>query len=280
MTGFKMNDSNIEFSWVLCSTFHDVGYPVQQFDSWMNSFFRDFLYAENIPTNVAFGNILLTRNFMEYIDKLASLLTFADGRNRERNEWIYNTNNTFDSGIRSFLMKKLIEDRNHGIISSLCLLDRIENSKYAKETQGYKKGIFSSSVLPAALAIALHDKDIFSDEVIGKIHFETNPLAFLLIYSDTVQEWGRPSKIKFDRTEKFDPILLDVKFNEDEVLAILSYRENAYYVDSNGDKKYYYNEKCEEVKNVFKNIKSINVIFKIELRNEKTDDPPLTFSSE
>ncbi|MBU7016140.1 MAG: hypothetical protein HXS44_01425 [Theionarchaea archaeon] len=64
---------------------------------------------------------------MEYIDKLASLLTFADGRNRERNAWIYNAYNTFESRVRSFLMKKLVEDRNHGIISALCLLDRIEN---------------------------------------------------------------------------------------------------------------------------------------------------------
>ncbi|MBU7016139.1 MAG: hypothetical protein HXS44_01420 [Theionarchaea archaeon] len=104
-------------------------------------------------------------------------------------------------------------------------------------------------------------------------------MAFLLIYSDTVQEWGRPSKVKFDRTGKFDPVLLDIKLGKDEVLAILSYRENAYYVDSNENKRYYYIEKCEEVKNVFKNIKSRSVIFKIELRNEKTDDPHSTFSS-
>jgi len=65
--------------------------------------------------------------------------------------------------------------------------------------------IFKEIVIPSALAIALHD-----DEIWGKLNndkdwksgrgncplrsleFERDPLSFLLIFCDCAQEWGRP----------------------------------------------------------------------------------------
>jgi len=47
----------------------------------------------------------------------------------------------------------------------------------------------SSIVFPAALAMALHNKLLYSTRY--DIAFEQNPLAFLLAYCDNAQEWGR-----------------------------------------------------------------------------------------
>jgi hypothetical protein len=67
---------------------------------------------------------------------------------------------------------------------------------------------------------------------------------------------------------------------ENEVLATLSYRENRYFDDSEENRRYFCNKKRDEVENVSRNIKSRSLVSKIELRNERTDDPPSTLSSE
>jgi len=68
-------------------------------------------------------------------------------------------------------------------------------------------GIF----IPSALAIALHDVEVWRE--LKKMHglhfleFEDDPLTFLLIFCDNIQEWGRPSKSKSDhKGEKRIPL--------------------------------------------------------------------------
>jgi hypothetical protein len=277
-TGCKnLDDVNVDFAWMITSTFHDVGYPIERFESWLNSFFKDYLDVEGIPTGISFGNILLEKKFMEYLDKLSSLYFFIFTDNKRNKQWKYDQNPIIDYPIRNMFMDKLINQRNHGLISAICLLDRIENSAYARKIKNYVNTIFSASVFPAALAIALHDKDVFSNEKIGLIEFKRTPLLFLLIYCDTLQEWGRPHVYipkDFDAT---DIELADIDIKPDSVSATLNYKKNAPFIDGYGKKKHLFQEKQNEVSNIFKKIKSKDPIFSITL---KLKNEIHTYSSE
>ena len=79
---------------------------------------------------------------------------------------------------------------DHGVLSALALLNGLgtpEEIKNDEELQGY---------ILVAQAIALHAfKDKLPDQ-----SFEKNPLGFLLILVDELQEWGRPIPIKLRDT--------------------------------------------------------------------------------
>ena len=59
-----------------------------------------------------------------------------------------------------------------------------------KNPQNYRIGRFSTDVYPAALAIAIHDKDVIN-QLPQDVSLEKMPLGFLLIYCNLVQEFGR-----------------------------------------------------------------------------------------
>jgi len=181
---------NIEFSWLLAASYHDVGYLVQLLYSWMDRFFVDVLDVKDIKINVDLAKLLQEKDFQENLDKLTSLYThiYNDTKNEK---WKYSGSHYVDPFLRKEFVKKLLNERNHGLISSIILLDRIQKQKRDKE---YIDTTFSSIVMPAALSIALHDKAILKIQNLKKnVIFEKDPLSFILIYCDAIQEWGRPS---------------------------------------------------------------------------------------
>lgn len=273
----KLTDTNIQvdFSWLLAATFHDIGYPIQRFDFWSNAFFKDFLDVSNMGASIDFSKILLVRNFQEYLDKLTSFYSHINNLSDKR--WLYTNSHMIDNRIRAFFTEELIERRNHGVISTLALMDRIEFGRYARRRGvKYKDTIFSSSVMPAVLAILLHHKSIYQNEIIKKIHFKKNSLAFLLIYCDTIQEWGRPTTPYFQNG--YDPLLTKFLITEDEISATLTYYK---ILKIKGKSKTNFQLKVDEVKNMFRKIKSRNPIFEIQLTSEDSDheEPTTSFSS-
>ncbi|GAI14387.1 unnamed protein product, partial [marine sediment metagenome] len=107
--------------------------------------------------------------------------------------------------------------KNHGIISSISLLKLVEN-KFSKKIKisgmDYNEAL-EHVFVPSALAIAIHDDNLWSQlkepkkwkEREGKcplpnLKFDDDPLSFLLIFCDVIQEWGRPSKSKTEDMEE------------------------------------------------------------------------------
>jgi hypothetical protein len=107
-------------------------------------------------------------------------------------------------------------NKNHCVISSISLLKLVEDkfsSKIRIDGMEFAEA-FDEIFIPSALAIAIHDRNLW-----GKLKspnnwtktregcplpilkFEDDPLSFILILCDTIQEWGRPSK-STDKIEK------------------------------------------------------------------------------
>jgi len=70
--------------------------------------------------------------------------------------------------------------------------------------------ILKDFFVPSALAIALHDKQVWQQlrkesnrdsppRILRNMEFEKDPLSFLLIFCDNLQEWGRPSKSRVEK---------------------------------------------------------------------------------
>lgn len=204
-----------EFTWLLASTFHDITYPVQMFKKFTSKFFSDFLQSEQVEVSVDFKNFLIDNQTANFVDQLVSLYDFcASGGQRE--QWRFNSPCLINGELRECLLKNLVDKQNHGILSALALLKKVKQENFANDME-YIRGRFSTDVFPAALAIALHDlltQQEFSE--IAQIKFSDFPFGILLIYLDTVQEWGRSGP------ESMSARFLDFQITATEVSTTLA----------------------------------------------------------
>ena len=249
--------SNVELGWFLASTFHDVGYAVQQFDFLTRAFFKDFLGVDSVPIMVNFSSILTDTRFLEYIDRLTGFHAFCNSTEALKKQWRYSDAHNVNDDIRKLYLKNLIANPNHGVISALALLDGIESTRKEDKSSMQKDIIFSNAVMSAALAISLHDEEVFQN--MDKIYFKKNPLAFLLIYCDTLQEWGRPSPLRTHTPIENYPSLTKFDITNTEVCARLTYKQTNRVAQTR------FESKKDEIKNVFKKIRSNEPLFKIEV---------------
>lgn len=242
------SDEDLDFAWLLCSTFHDFCYPIQMFDTLNRALFKKFLQTEaELPIYLQTERILFEGEQLKLIDQLVSLYTHY-GENPERTSWIFDDKCVIDNQIRSLLLKHIIKNRNHAPLSALALLNTISKEEIAQMSYNYRQTTFSTAVYPAALAIALHDNSILQElPERCKISFENMPLQFLLIYCDIAQEFGRTDTNESCFLKNFDleTNLIDVKL---------------VFTDEKKHKS-----KCEEVEKAFKRITSNLLEFKLTL---------------
>jgi hypothetical protein len=102
---------------------------------------------------------------------------------------------------------------NHGALASVRLLKRAVSLEL-------DHNVWEDEVLPASLAIALHDKGLWPELIekeIFPLNIETVPISVLLIIADQYQNWGRPG-LKADPEGK--KTLLSNINNSDEVVEI------------------------------------------------------------
>ena len=200
-------------------------------------------------------------------------------QNKEKTNWRYNGLHPMNNEFRKMLTSKLINDRNHGVISSLILLDRIEFSKAAKDVFDYKNTIFSSVVMPAGLSIALHDKAVLLDKNSNLIDFSKDPLSFILIFCDTIQEWGRPITPALTEPQEYIPYLSDFTITDSKISATLSYKKIKKIPEY--DNKTTFELKDEETKGILGKLKSANPVFEITLQSldPKYQIPDRTYKS-
>ncbi|OPY35341.1 MAG: hypothetical protein A4E35_02404 [Methanoregula sp. PtaU1.Bin051] len=269
------SEVNIEFSWLLAASYHDNGYLVQKFDKWLDSFFTEFLDIKQLPVQIDLYHLLITRNFQEYIDKLTSLYSCLN--NNSSKKWQYEGYHKINNHIRKLFTSKIINERNHGMISSLILLDRIEHSKISAMDPNYKKRLFSSVVLPAGLSICLHDKGIFTDPEIKPIEFKKDPISFLLIFCDTIQEWGRPIGPDGSDYELTNPQLSEYYITKDKVSATITYDKIITYNTNTGEKTNF-DYKADEITSVLSKLKSSKPKFEITLQSLDKDNEISDFS--
>jgi len=150
--------SSLLHNWYVAALCHDIGYVIEQSDKFLNPI------AE-----------IKGQGLSDFTRKLKDGL---EGGKKEIRETIKNIVETGEYVIPNELANKLINTNvstDHGVVAWLHLRQWMKEIKYPKE-----------SLAPALTAILRHN---LSDQ---EVDIRKEPLTFLLLLCDHIQEWGRP----------------------------------------------------------------------------------------
>jgi len=213
-----------EICWLIISSFHDMAYPVQLYDAWSGKFFKEIFDVPKGIAHIELKSKFVEESFMSCTGSLIERLCRVFGKEELKGNWLAEKNN-----LVQFFYKGITEAKNHCILSSISLLKIIKDPKYKNKLMKKIKingdkikfqNILDHIFIPSALALALHDQEVWQElKKIGSLSvlkFKDDPLSFLLIFCDNIQEWGRPSKsqIEGERMTKEKKFLLkDLKYD-------------------------------------------------------------------
>ena len=144
--GSQEEKENLLKGWLLSSSIHDFTYPLQKYDKWSEDFFEQQLGIDNPPRFLDLSGIYVEKTFLSRVELLLSELEkdLAKAEPLEKAGFL--------NEIRRFIYYEIAEKKNHGLMGSSYLLKKFE-----------KKGSdeLSKIVLPAAVASAIHDNEVW-----------------------------------------------------------------------------------------------------------------------
>lgn len=259
-------------SWLLATSFHDFAYPIQKYDDWSVKFLKDSLSIEHCEP-LGLKETYVENSFASRIEIFLSEIDSCISCKSNRVEVL--------NWIRCFLYHQITDEKNHAIISGLTLLGKFKDK--------YK---LTKKVLPASVAICLHDDDIWQTlhghrnekvelikwpkdskdnldkllkaKLLKNLDFSNYSLAFLLLLCDNIQDWGRPFRNeKLNKScEAANIRFEDIIVSSDNVRVKLLYDDNNESLSFMGHK----NTSLELLKNF---LKSSDIKFVIEYWNRK-----------
>jgi len=196
---FESKYERPELCWLIAASFHDIAYPAEKYHYWVENCFDMVCKLTKQPVETELKSKFVDEEILSSLGYLiCEYCRVYEGIDELKLNWLKEKNEHIQ-----FFYKNITEERNHGVLSCISLLKMIqkeENRKtIEKKFKGKKPTAFEYALnkifLPGCLAISLHDKKIWENKF-KEIEFDTDPLSFLLIFCDTVHEWGRPSKIE------------------------------------------------------------------------------------
>ncbi|NHJ85783.1 MAG: hypothetical protein FK734_09995 [Asgard group archaeon] len=220
--------------WWVTGLIHDIGYPLQKLTTSVNwSLINQILKCyplldlEISPLEVSL--FTQDKSFEEYLKILEEGLTKqakllireGSGANLENfpqpEKVIFQTSK--ESGHTEYSYTNQIP-LDHGVIGAISLLRSLGTPQEIKEKKDELKGYILS-----AQAIALHN---FKDRI-NDFNFDSNPLNFLLVMIDEMQEWGRPIPVQildsyFTTEFKKISLLDEVKLIIDDFEWLFAYK--------------------------------------------------------
>lgn len=193
-----------EINWLMISSFHDIAYPIQLYDQWSREFFKEVFDVEEDMARIEIKSKFVEQSFMNCTNCLIAKLCSVFHTKKLEGDWLAEK-----KALLGFFYKSITEAKNHCILSGVSLLKAVRD-KY-KDTIAISgmtyDQICTDIIVPSALAITLHDKDVWGElrkkEIweqakekvpLPVLKFDDDPLSFLLIFCDSIQEWGRPSQ--------------------------------------------------------------------------------------
>jgi len=208
-----------EICWLIVASFHDMAYPVQLYDDWCTKFFHDVFRVDVALANLDLKTTFVDGSFLSCMGHIIYSLCCRHEKKPDSN-WLIDKKE-----LVQFFYKEITEEKKHCILSSLALLKMVQMFSSGEKRQlikimsggnGTLDNIVQEVFVPSALAIALHDEKLwkklrkgkskdYSLKILDGMEFIKNPLTFLLIFCDTIQEWGRPfmsQKGKKDEKQK------------------------------------------------------------------------------
>lgn len=202
---------NPEISWLIAASFHDMAWPVQLYDDWSEDFFKKVFSLDIKLAHLELKSSFVDQSFLSCMGYLISSLYWFHKKVKLEGNWLADKDT---KELVQFFYKEITGKKNHCILSSISLLKMVQDFNFneknmIKQRILNNKGQFIEIVeevfVPSALAIALHDKKVWQElrkeddednppRILNNMEFEKDPLSFLLIFCDNIQEWGRPSK--------------------------------------------------------------------------------------
>jgi hypothetical protein len=252
----KLNDGRLQFSWACISCFHDFAISIQKINPLIRRLISRFMFKveeelKNEIPDIISGNHLVDSHSISVL-KLIKI--------SERASPINISLDTYDD----ILKKKLIDDisfrylkrkADHGVASAIsfityALLDFLFNADSSLEeflkdrikiitkevdklNDIYEFGSKDATelielYLTISKAILKHNL-IFDDEIKHslRIDFVENPLGFLLILIDNLQDWGRPSYGTLEEKKENFCIVKKIKYEKSGLILYLNYGDLA-----------------------------------------------------
>ena len=221
------------FRWGVASLFHDVGYPVEIVGHQINRFIRMVADADGdevrIKAQIRFENFSELNHIREVVPKRPFTRAYYDAYESCSYIDLLTPNDLLAHRVHQTLGTDLMETKkavdrfvddmaasgfiDHGYYSAMIILKWYG---YAIQMSGDHPERFYWPILDSATAILLHNyyrnvlqKKPFS---LGPMDARKNPIAFLLILCDELQEWNREAHGILTRTFTLaDTVHLSVK---------------------------------------------------------------------
>ena len=196
MTQSESMSNDVDLSWMLAATFHDVAYTIQEMEFWVNQLIWEFLGINpNLSINVAQILPITYPDFMKIIS------SWHKGHCQSALE--YYRIDSIDWTFLNEMNASLTQRKDHGVLGALMLAHLLAIRHGFLPREGVY-GNFLYNHVPACHAISVHHMSAV------KVSFEKHPLAFLLILCDELQDEGRP-RARGKREESDTIKLVDIE---------------------------------------------------------------------
>ncbi len=197
----KFDFDTFFYGWLIVSTAHDFGYPLQIASEMASKFSKLYKKLHMSALSLAF----------EFIEKQCSYINEKDLLSVEiydaisKNKCIY-IDDLIKHGLHKTLSNEetankilslLKRENNHGYVSALIFCrNYIEYLSCQKDSEF--KDCFENTIVDLVAAIAIHSLPKSEIKIINSIDFYENPLAYILILMDNLQDWNRQMRPSSD----------------------------------------------------------------------------------
>lgn len=246
--------NHILLLWFLTSMFHDIAYPIEKSDDWITESLWLFLHPDHTRDKEFKITIdLLSKAPIDiYQQLIKNLATYRQALRFENSSIDYKNMgwmlNPGDSPLILDTMIPPFASKGHEVISALMLLDGMH-----EHTKLYQ------FLYPAASAISVHNTQ-WLKSVDLHVSYTQDPLAFLLILSDLLHDWGRYNYQQLDQAFNLyhNPCeLADIEINNSAYPKKIIFKIKLKSPNSTKDKQTLANlleQKKKQVENTFSSL--------------------------
>jgi len=161
----KQKSDEYSRSWLLASTFHDFARCIQEYDKWSLPFLTEIFQITEPLGTLELKRHYYENSFTSTVEDILSILksSFEIPEKEEEITAILNK-------LRHFFYHQMTDRKNHAVVSALTLLKKFERTTSRE---------YRDVVLPAAVAIILHDDEVWKPLSGFKVESEVDELEWV-----------------------------------------------------------------------------------------------------
>jgi len=263
---------DLDFSWLVASSLHDCCNILQ---GWRKIERKVYSKLLSIKVEKNGDGYIVSDKLHEEIRELAETICYN-----------YDTQFSVDEIIST--IKALADKGDHGILAGLSLVKRgkdyqmnfnhlLSASAVALHSEAFYNSMLTSErETDCRPRFTLKPEEVLKNRMmLNSLSFEKNPISYLLISCDAMQEWGRPSLFRSAKGTRIhyypnNPRLYFTLFSRDSIGITLEYHKASRESPSN------FKKRVVKAKNEFANLEKILnskvFIFDVEIKTTAEDE--------